>query len=328
MPNFAICCDLFRRWRIVAGSVVSLAGLLLPGLNSLASAEELANPISGIRGSLVICGGGALPDSIFDEFMSLGGKHEARLVVIPTASAIADVPELDVHMAPWRQRRPASFSVLHTRSREVADLPEFSQALLEATAVWFIGGDQNHLTSAYLGTLVEQRLKDLLNRGGVIGGTSAGAAVMSRTMICGTRDPQRALPVLDTGFGFLPGCVVDQHFVKRNREPRLRNALLARPGHVGIGIDEGTALVVSGKSLRVVGNSCVKTYVPEPEGRTAHVETLTAGTISDLVALSQRALGGFVSRETEPASKTTSTNSASAVVIAEETPSAESEAMR
>lgn len=229
MQKIRACYRLSRFRGIFACCCASLLSMFLSGLNSRAAAEELTSPFAGIRGSLVICGGGTLPEQIFAEFMELGGSSRARMVVIPTASVVADSPELDLHMDVWRQRRPASFSVLHTRSRETADHPEFSQALLEATAVWFIGGDQNHLTSAYLGTLVEQRLKELLDRGGVIGGTSAGAAIMSRTMISGTRDPQRSQPVLDTGFGFLPGCVVDQHFVKRNREARLRNALLRGP---------------------------------------------------------------------------------------------------
>lgn len=284
MQMIRACHRLFPHRGISTCCVATLLSMLLPGLNSRAAAEELTSQFSGIRGSLVICGGGKLPEQIFEEFMELGGSSRARMVVIPTASVVADSPELDSHMDVWRQRRPASFSVLHTRSRETADLPEFSQALLEATAVWFIGGDQNHLTSAYLGTLVEQRLKELLDRGGVIGGTSAGAAIMSPTMISGTRDRQRTQPVLDAGFGFLPGCVVDQHFVKRNREPRLRNALLARPGHVGIGIDEGTALVVSGRSLRIVGESCVKLYRPETGGRAELVETLNPGATSDLAA--------------------------------------------
>ncbi len=278
------CNRLPRLGEISTYCLVPLLSMLLSGLNSRAVADELTSQFSGIRGSLVICGGGKLPERIFEEFMELGGSSRARMVVIPTASVVADSPDLDSHMDVWRQRRPASFSVLHTRSRETADRPDFSQALLEATAVWFIGGDQSHLTSAYLGTLVEQRLKELLDRGGVIGGTSAGAAIMSRTMISGTRDQQRTQPVLDTGFGFLPGCVVDQHFVKRNREPRLRNALLARPGHVGIGIDEGTALVVSGRSVRIVGDSCVKLYLPKMDGRAELVETLNPGATSDLAA--------------------------------------------
>ena len=259
------------------------------GPNLIAGDVETA-PVAGIRGSLVIAGGGNLPTEIFDEFLRLGGNSEARLVVVPTASIAADTGEIESRLEFWRQRRPRSFSVLHTRSREVADLPEFSKALLEATAVWFIGGDQSHLTRAYLGTLVEQRLHELLARGGVIGGTSAGAAIMSRTMINGTRDPLRIDPVLDTGFGFLPGCVVDQHFLKRNREGRLRNALLSRPGHFGVGIDEGTALVVSGRSLRVIGESCVKMYLAATPERPERIETLAAGGATDLLALSRAAV--------------------------------------
>src|SRR5207302_6337873 len=113
----------------------------------------------------------------------------------------------------WKKRGAASVTLLHTRSRATANDASFCQPLAEATGVWLGGGDQSKLVSAYRGTAVESELHKLLRRGGVIGGTSAGAAVMSGPMIAGGNMPAR----LGQGFGFLPGGIVDQHFLRRNR---------------------------------------------------------------------------------------------------------------
>src|SRR5207244_2058174 len=120
---------------------------------------------------------------------------------------------------------PASVVILHTRDRKQADDAKFCEPLDAATAVWFSGGDQSRITAAYKGTLVEKKLHTLFARGGVIGGTSAGAAVLSDVMITGG-NPKATTAA---GFGFLPGFVVDQHFVKRDRKARLVGVLDAHP---------------------------------------------------------------------------------------------------
>ena len=152
--------------------------------------------------------------------------------MIPTAHDIADGPSVNTVLDPWKDKGAASVQLFHTRSREQANDAEFVRPLTEATGVWFGGGRQSYLTEAYLGTEVERQLKALLDRGGVIGGTSAGAAVMTRVMITGGRTTAD----VGQGFDFFPGAVVDQHFLKRNRlEPaalRLdRSSRPDRPGH-------------------------------------------------------------------------------------------------
>lgn len=199
---------------------------------------------------LVICGGGALPDSIIERFREFAGPQPS-LVVIPTAtSRVIVVPAIQEL---WQSRGFAKVQVLHSTDRSLTTSPDFSKPLQTATAVWFGGGSQQRIADAYLGTPLEEQLRLLLERGGVIGGTSAGAAIQSRVMIAsGSTSPN-----LSTGFDLFAGAIIDQHFLKRNRIPRLLAAIKAHPELVGFGIDEGTALVVNGTKATVVGQSYV-----------------------------------------------------------------------
>ena len=275
----------FFRLSIVAACSLSVLQSVTAFAQQPHPALEL-RPTASVAGSLVIAGGGPLPESIIDRYFELAGGEKARIVVITTASIMAGTPEAEIRYARWLDRQPASLKFLHTRDRIAANTPEFSQTLLEANAVWFMGGNQNWLAEAFLGTLVEERCHDLLRRGGVIGGTSAGAAIMSKSMIAGGRET----PIMASGFGFLDGTVIDQHFKKRNRQGRLMQALELRPGHVGIGIDESTALVIRGRTLEVVGDSDVTlTLAPSP-GRSARTQSLVVGQKEDLVKLSRAAI--------------------------------------
>lgn len=199
---------------------------------------------------LVIAGGGFLPANVYQEFRELAGT-DPSLIVIPTASKLEfDAPEIQKL---WKTRGFANVTVLHGNNHDVASSIEFVEPLKTATAVWFGGGSQQRLADAYVGTLVEKELHQLLRRGGVIGGSSAGAAIQSRRMIASGRNE----PNLSTGLGFLPGAIIDQHFLKRNRLARLLVAVRAHPDLVGFGIDEGTALVSRDGNAKVVGESYV-----------------------------------------------------------------------
>ncbi len=133
----------------------------------------------GIQGSLIISGGGKPAPIIKDRFVALAGDSEANLVIIPTASLTADDADKD-HAAAWQDANLAKITILHTRNLRKANDPAFVAPLKSASAVWISGGSQTRLSDAYVGTLVETELHALLARGGVIGGTSAGAAIMSR----------------------------------------------------------------------------------------------------------------------------------------------------
>lgn len=231
-----------------------------------------------VTGRLVICGGGRLPEQLPRRFIEFAGGEAARIVVVTTASVYADTDKMEPKLAFWRAQKMASLTILHTRSRATADEAEFAKPLTEATGVWFVGGNQSWLTETYLGTATERELRGVLARGGVVGGTSAGAAIMSPVMI------RRDKPELETcsGFGFLPGTVVDQHFLKRNRQGRLMKVLDSHRDLVGLGIDEGTALVVEGNRLSVVGESEVVVCSPASTDRPAEVHSLAAGAEADL----------------------------------------------
>lgn len=224
-------------------SVVLLVVVL--GLTPVAVAQDESPSLK-----LVIAGGGALPESVFKAFRELAGPQPS-LVVVPTASE-RELNVTEVQLL-WRTRGFDDVRVMHTNDRKVASSADFVAPLKRATAVWFGGGSQQRIADAYLNTPVEKELYRLLQRGAVIGGSSAGAAIQSRVMIASGRTD----PKLSTGFDFLPGAIVDQHFLKRNRIPRLLAAVRANPNLIGFGIDEGTALVVDGENARVLGKSFV-----------------------------------------------------------------------
>ena len=245
-------------------------------------------PVAELPGPLVIAGGGKLPDDVRQAFFDLAGKGDAKIVVIPTAGSDADDPDkADTFLEPWKKLEPASVTLLHTRDRDRANDPAFVKPLADATGVWFGGGSQARIAEAYRGTLVEKELKKLHARGGVIGGTSAGAAVMSDPMIESGKDTAKTGP----GLGFLPGIVVDQHFVARDRQKRLRGVIADHPGYVGLGIDEGTAvLVLRGRFLRVIGESTATVCIAAGAGKDAITQTEKAGQLFDLFQLRRAAI--------------------------------------
>jgi cyanophycinase len=241
-------------------------------------AEEAIEP-DGLAGALVISGGGWLPDSVKARFIGLAGGRQARLVVIPTATP---GDEAEVLMAgqelleTWRAHEPAQLELLHTRERTKADAPEFAAPLEQATGAWIGGGRQTLLAAAYSGTRVEEALRKLVARGGVVGGYSAGAACMSRVMI--VRGRIYELP----GFGLLPGAIIDQHFLARDRKGRLLEALGKHAHLVGLGVDEGAALVVRGRKLECVGDSSVTICLAPGAGQGVHEAVLRPGEHSDM----------------------------------------------
>lgn len=264
-----------------------LAGMLLLLLLQLASlaGDNRALPRvdpDGARGALVIAGGGSLPTEVIDRFIALAGAEQAHLVIIPTASSRADDPALEEQLlAPWQARPHASLQLLHTRDREKADDAGFIKPLTVATGVWLMGGQQQRIADAYVGTRFEAELLKLLDRGGVVGGSSAGAAVQSRLMIASGKTEA----VISTGFDLLPGTVLDQHFSTRNRIGRLKGVVDKFPGQLGLGIDESTALVVNGRFIRVVGSGTVTLCLGKTEHHEAKQVIYESGQVLDLTSM-------------------------------------------
>jgi cyanophycinase len=256
---------------------------LLSSLGLLSNAQAAPPRLdpNGISGSLVLCGGSKLPDRIRDRFFALAGGENAKIVVIPTANDKAESDESESYLDYWTAREPKSLVMMHTRKRDIANTEAFLAPLNDATGIWFDGGSQARIADAYVGTAAEKEFYALLKRGGVIGGTSAGAAIMSRVMIT-SGNP---IAKLGVGLDLLPDAVVDQHFLARNRKPRLLGVLAKHPDRVGYGIDEGTALILRGRFMEVVGDSTVTIVLPASKSRPRREIVLKEKDRADLTSL-------------------------------------------
>ena len=281
--------------RTLLASLLALATAAVQGAPRAAAQALPQKTIDprGVPGALVVAGGGRLPADVYARFLELAGGDDASVVLVPTASSRADTEEGRARaLERWRADHPGvTFSLLHTRDRAVSDSASFCAPLQRATAVWFGGGAQQRIADAYVGTRFAREVRALLERGGVVGGSSAGAAIQSLTMIARGKDP----PELSVGLDLVPSAIVDQHFLARKRLPRLLQALSERPGHFGLGVDEGTAVVVRGRELRVLGDSEALLVLAKSAGKPERVVRLRAGDRADLVtwqrAARQRAAG-------------------------------------
>jgi cyanophycinase len=224
-------------------------------------------------GTLFIAGGGPTPDHVYEEFGRLAGGKNARVVIIPSGRKIQSEDDLQRIFSRWTSYAFQSLRFLDAKTRDEAESGDFTAALDSATGVWMSGGEQGRIVDLYRGTASEKAIKRLLERGGVVGGISAGAAVQSDVMIRYGRTEAQ----LDRGLGLLRNAVVDQHFNQRSRQQRLLNALERNPGLIGLGIDEGTALVVRGAELTVIGVGQVTVYQSPASKETKAVELLKQG---------------------------------------------------
>ena len=209
------------------------------------------------KGSLVIVGGGGTTPAIMNAFFEKAGGKDALIVVIPTTAE--DGPGDAAYI---KKFGATNVKLLFTLDRKLADDPKFSETLTEAGGVWFGGGRQWRFVDSFEGTLVEKRCHEVLARGGVIGGSSAGASIQSEYMPRGhpLGNTVMAAEGYERGFGFLPGCAVDQHFFARKRTADMTGLMKDYPQYLGIGIDESTAIVVTGSVAEVMGRSKVAFY--------------------------------------------------------------------
>lgn len=258
------------------------------------------------RGTLIIVGGGPIPEAITRRFVDLaGGRGKARIAVLPMASALARTGPDKV--AELRALSADAFVVNVNRSE--ADADSIVSALESASGIWFSGGDQSRIMAALAGTRSAAVIRRRYTEGAVIGGTSAGAAVMSSRMITGDErriggerppsDSSQAYITIDRdnvvttdGIGLISGAIIDQHFVRRKRQNRLVSLVLENPGQLGVGIDESTAILVRPDGRwEVAGASVVVIFDARrgsvtPPGRTlgaadVRMHVLPSGSIFD-----------------------------------------------
>jgi len=226
------------------------------------------------RGHLFIVGGGSQSDSLVARFVQLaGGRGHARIAVVPMASGDAQASG-DEKAAQLRDFGADAFVLLVTRAQ--AESASTARRLDNVTGIWFTGGDQTRLAPVLHGTPTLAAMHARYRAGAVVGGTSAGAAVISDSMLTGNQHPPgdtlgyygdeyptiaRGVIEIVPGLGFLSGVIVDQHFVRRERNNRLFAVVLERPSLLGAGIDESTALEVGPDgSWTVRGDGAVVVY--------------------------------------------------------------------
>ena len=227
----------------------------------LAPVQPAAQEVGPARGALVIVGGAMRDPAIVERFVQLAGGPEAPIVVIPTAGGGETYDQYYPGLRAFREAGATDLTVLHTTDREVAGDLGFVLPLQRARGVWFPGGRQWRLADAYLGTRVQEEIAGVLRRGGVVGGSSAGATILGSYLVRGdTATNTIMMGDHEEGFGFLRDTAVDQHLLRRNRQFDLIEVIEAHPHLLGIGIDEDTAIVVEGDQFEVMGQSYVVIY--------------------------------------------------------------------
>lgn len=239
------------------------------------------------NGALVIAGGGDLAGTgIVERFLELAGGPDAPIVVIPTAVGAREYPADWSGLDVLRAAGASNITILHAHDTGEADSEEFVAPLREAKAVWFPGGRQWRLAAAYLDTRTEVELNRLLERGGVIGGSSAGASIQASLLVRGAPEGNHIVfsPEYDRGFGFLRNAAIDQHLLVRKRENDLLEIVDSRPDLLGIGIDESTAIVVRGDLFEVIGKSRVAVYDRSERGAGVGYHFLEPGTQYDMIS--------------------------------------------
>lgn len=238
-----------------------LSMILCSAIFTTVIAQE--NSFYNKKGKLIIIGGGAIPDSLFSFFANYCGGKDQPVVYIPTATTDEAYIQNGEHLLKFTSRGFNNLSTIHTRNKKEADDPKNIALLRNAKGLYFGGGDQQLIADAYAGTKLYDEMIALLDRGGVIMGTSAGATIMGSLMIGGdARNDISKKYTLNPAFSFMTNTALDQHVLARNRQFDLIPVIEHYPGTLGIGIDESTAIIVEAGQFRVWGNSYVMLYDP------------------------------------------------------------------
>jgi cyanophycinase len=219
-------------------------------------------PLRGEPGPLIIIGGAEDKTGecrILREFLRLGGGTAARVLVMTVATELPIEVGMD-YVEIFKRLGAEDVRTFDVSDRKAADRDSAVQFIRDATCIFFTGGDQLRITKLLGGTRIDSALHDALGQGIPLGGTSAGASMMSSTMIVdgeAETNPRISVVQMAPGMEFVDGVVIDQHFAQRGRLGRLLSAVAQYPHHLGLGLDEDTAVVVQGEAMRVIGSGAV-----------------------------------------------------------------------
>ncbi len=244
------------KWSTVTLKKSTFAFLTMMLFMSFTALAQWKNPtddwktIGPPKGTLLIIGGSAVP-SIYKDFIKLVGNPNDLIVFIPTAGDVVDAT--NNAYTSLVEAGAKNIIVLHTKDQAEANSEEFVEPVRKAKGVFIGGGFQNRLAKAYLHTLTHKAMFDVLARGGVVAGSSAGASIQGSFLYGGGADQK-------VGFGFVKESAIGQHYVRRNRMGGVAKILKDDPKLIGIGIDEATGIVVKGNEFEVIGDSKVAMY--------------------------------------------------------------------
>lgn len=236
--------------------------LLLTAQTGFSQKAPILKTVGPEKGSLLIIGGGKVGPEIWSKFIELAGGESANIIVIPTAGDDSTINRgVSKEKEILESLGVRTVSVLHTRDPKIAETEQFAAPIKKATGIWFVGGRQWKIADALLNTRTHRELNNLLSRGGVIAGTSAGATIQGSFLLRGDTKGNEIL-VGDhlQGLDFIHNVAIDQHILKRNRQFDLIEVIRSKPELLGIGIDESTAIFVQKDTFEVLGTSYAAVY--------------------------------------------------------------------
>jgi cyanophycinase len=249
------------RTRILSFVAVTL--LLTTGLTSRVAGQD-APQYGPAKGTLIIVGGGSTEGTgIMEKFIALAGGLDAKFVIVPTnggnknADGTLKTYEDWEVLRSWWERGMTNVEMLHTADSKVADTEAFAMVLRDANGVWFAGGRQWNMVDSYMDTLTMKEIQKVLERGGVVAGSSAGATIQGDYLVRGDTSGANVMmtaePNHQHGFALLHKSAIDQHINTRLRWDDLIPVIKKYPDLLGIGLSEGTAIVVKGDTFEVMG---------------------------------------------------------------------------
>jgi cyanophycinase len=216
------------------------------------------------RGTVIVVGGGAMGPEVYNAFIKAAGGPDALIIDVPTAGGDTAYTQDAPGTRGWKQAGAKNLYVLHTNDRKLADTDSFVAVIKKAGGIWFEGGRQFHLVDSYAGTKTEAAFNDVLARGGVIAGSSAGASILGDFLVRGAPSNNNFImdyPGYEKGFAYLRGVGIDQHVVARERLADLADSIVPKhPNLLAISEDEGTAWLVRGDTATIIGRNKAFAY--------------------------------------------------------------------
>ena len=244
--------------------VAALAVLAPSVLSAQTAARTAATKVGPPRGTVMVVGGGSMGPEIYAEFIKAAGGPDALIIDVPNAGGGESYSQDAAGTRGFKAAGAKNVYVLHTRDRKLADSDSFVAVIKKAGGVWFEGGRQFHLVNDYGGTKTETAFREVLERGGVVGGSSAGASILGDFLVRGAPSSNNRImdfPGYQRGFAYLRNTGIDQHVVARERLPDLADSIITKyPNMLAISEDEGTAWVVRGDTGTIIGRSKAFVY--------------------------------------------------------------------